>query len=494
MHQVLFATSELQPLAGTGGLGEVCRALPLALSGAGCDVRIAVPGYRQVRNSARSWPVRCKFHLPGSGDAVRILEGRLENSGVVVYVVDIPELFDRGGGLYQAEDGMEWPDNINRFAAFSRAVVHLALGQDGLGWQPHVLHCHDWQTGLACMLLRDEPRRPATVFTVHNMAYAGTGDRARFDAIGLPAQLFTPEALEFYGNFSLLKGGLAGADLITTVSPSYAQEIQNPELGFGLDGLLRQRQAALVGVMNGVDYQIWDPKSDRHIPRQYNLRSLGRKRNNKLALQNTLGLRESPDAILFGVVSRLAHQKGIDLLLAAIPALTDQPVQFAILADGDPALQQALLLAARANPGRVASASGFNESLAHQIVAGADVLVMPSRYEPCGLAQLYALRYGTVPVVRNTGGLRDSIVDATSETMAAGTATGIVFQNATAEALVDALRRALTMFRDKNAWLRVQKSGMKADFSWNSSAQTYLDIYQRARAFAPIDHKAPDTA
>jgi starch synthase len=485
MQQILFATSELQPLAGTGGLGEVCRALPLALSRLGCDVRIAVPGYRQVLNAARTWPMRCEFRVQGSPGAVRILEGRLEDSGVVVYVVNIPELFDRGGSLYTAEDGLEWPDNINRFAAFSRAVVRLALGQEGLGWRPDVLHCHDWQTGLACILLRGAPRRPATVFTVHNMAYAGTGDRARFDAIGLPPQLFTPDALEFYGNFSLLKGGLAGADRITTVSPSYAREIQTPELGFGLDGLLRHRHSALVGVMNGVDYELWDPHSDRHIPQRYTSRTLARKRDNKRALQHALGLQESPGALLFGVVSRLAHQKGIDLFLAAIPKLLGEPVQFALLADGDPALQKALLLAAQANPGRVAFAAGFNAALAHQIVAAADALVMPSRYEPCGLAQLYALRYGTVPVVRNTGGLGDSVRDTTPATLAAGTATGIVFQDATAAALTGALRRALALFRDKKAWVRLQRSGMKADFSWKSSAQTYLEIYRDARPRAP---------
>ncbi len=481
MHQILFATSELQPLAGTGGLGEVCRALPLALSRLGCDVRIAVPGYRPVLNAARTWPVRCEFGVQGSRGAARILEGRLEDSAVVVYVIDIPELFDRGGGLYTAEDGQEWLDNLNRFTAFSRAVVRLALGQQGLGWQPHVLHCHDWQTGLACILLRGEPHRPATVFTVHNMAYAGIGDRARFDAMGLPPQLFTPEALEFYGNFSLLKGGLAGADLITTVSPSYAREIQAPELGFGLDGLLRHRHATLAGVMNGVDYKLWDPRSDRHILHHYNTRTLVRKRDNKFALQHALGLQESPGALVFGVVSRLAHQKGIDLFLAAIPELLGEPVQFAMLADGDPALQKALLLAAKANPGRVAFISGFNEVLAHRIVAAADALVMPSRYEPCGLAQLYALRYGTVPVVRNTGGLGDSVVDATPASLAAGTATGIVFQHATVEALTDALRRALALFRDRDVWVRLQRSGMKADFSWKSSAAKYLEIYRSAR-------------
>ena len=431
-------------------------------------------------HAARTWPVRCAFSVPGSRGPVRILEGRLENSKVVVYVVDIPEHFDRGGGLYTAENGLAWPDNIERFAAFSRAILRLALGQEGLGWRPQVLHCHDWQTGLACMLLRGEPRRPATIFTVHNMAYAGIGDRARFDALGLPPQLFTPEALEFYGNFSLLKGGLAGADLITTVSPSYAREIQTPELGFGLDGLLRHRRSTLTGIMNGVDYELWDPQSDRHLPRHYNSRTLARKRDNKLALQRALGLEENHAALLFGVVSRLAHQKGIDLLLAAIPELAGEPVQFALLADGDPALHGALVLVAQANPGQVAFVSGFNDALAHQIVAAADALVMPSRYEPCGLAQLYALRYGTVPVVRKTGGLGDSVRDATPQKLANGTATGIVFQDATAAALTVALRRALELFMDKKVWLRLQRSGMKADFSWDASAQAYLELYRSA--------------
>jgi starch synthase len=482
VQEVLFATSELQPLAWTGGLGEVCRSLPLALSRAGCEVRVAVPGYRQVLERTASWPVRGEFRLPGVHGVARLREGLLENSPVRVYVVDVPELFDREGGLYVRKDGPEWGDNVERFSWFSRAVVTLALDRIGLGWKPRVLHCHDWQTGLACFLLRHEPGRPATLFTIHNLAYAGIGDRRRFDALGLAAQFYTPEALEFHGNFSLLKGGLVGADVITTVSPGYAQEIQGPELGFGFDGLLRERRDHLSGVLNGVDYGTWDPGVDPFIARRYSAATLSLKRENKAALQRELGLNVDPDALLCGVVARFAYQKGIDLLLSAVPELLNDPVQFAVLGEGDPSLQGWVRSLAWNHPEQVACALGFIPELSHRIIAGADVVVMPSRYEPCGLTQLYGLRYGTVPVVRHTGGLRDSVIGASAESLTHGSATGVVFNDATSAAVEGALRYALALHRDRSLWSRMQQAGMRADFSWNASAVKYLDLYRSAGA------------
>jgi len=481
MQKVLFATSEAHPLAKTGGLGEVCGALPLALQQSGHDVRVILPGYRTVLEQCRNLRVLAQFSILGSLEPVRILETRLGETTVPVLIVDAPGMFDRAGGLYADVDGRDFADNANRFTVYCRAVVELAMDRGGLYWQPDVVHCHDWQTGLVPALLAREAGRPGTVFTIHNIAYAGSFDRERFDTLQLPAELYAPESMEFYGRFAFIKGGLVYADLITTVSPTYAREIQTPEQGGGLDGLLRHRSRDLVGIINGVNYALWDPANDPIIAERYDAGTLENKHPNRRAIQRDLGLREDEEALLIGVVSRLAHQKGMDLLPGALEPLWAQGVQLALLGSGDPQVQSEIERMCREHPGRCAAHFGYNDALAHRILAGADVFLMPSRYEPCGLGQLYAQRYGTVPVVRRTGGLADTVVPVNAATLADGTATGVMYEDDGAEALSAAILAAMYLRRAPGQWRRLQIAGMRREFGWGESARAYVEVYRRAR-------------
>lgn len=480
MLKVLFATSEVHPLIKTGGLGDVCGALPLALRDLNTDVRIALPGYRQVLHRCAHFRPVAMLAIAGSAEPVRILQGTLEGSDVPLYVVDAPDFFDRAGGPYATVEGSDWDDNAERFAVFCRAVVDLAMDRCALDWRPDVAHCHDWQTGLVPVLLARESDRPASVFTVHNLAYSGCFDRARFDALALPADLYTPQALEFYGRFCFIKGGLAYADVLTTVSPTYAQEIQTPEFGYGFDGLVRHRAADLVGILNGVDYAVWDPRRDPHIVEPYDAEALERKAASKRALQKQFGLAEDDRTMLLGTVTRLAPQKGMDLILEAMPDLWQEDVQLVILGTGDGELHHAINVMARAHPGRCGVYIGYDERIAHRIIAGADAFLMPSRYEPCGLAQMYSLRYGTLPIVRRTGGLADTIVAVSPESLRAATATGIVFSEASAAALAAAVRAALYLHRAPAQWRKLQRTGMAQDFGWKDSAHAYAQVYRRA--------------
>ncbi|MCG3200936.1 MAG: Glycogen synthase [Gammaproteobacteria bacterium] len=481
MKKVLFAASEAHPLAKTGGLGEVCGALPLALQQCGHDVRVALPGYRTVLEQCGNVRVLAQLTVPGSLEPVRILETTLGRSTVPALIVDAPGMFDRAGGLYVDVDGRDYTDNANRFTVYCRAVVELAMDRGALYWQPDVVHCHDWQTGLVPALLARAPVRPGTVFTIHNIAYAGSFDRERFDSLHLPADLYTPESMEFYGRFAFIKGGLVYSDLITTVSPTYAREIRTPEKGCGLEGLLQHRSQDLVGIINGVNYALWDPAVDPVIAERYDAGTLENKRWNRRALQQDLGLREDEDALLIGVVSRLAYQKGMDLLPAALAPLWTQGVQLALLGSGDPRLQSEIEQTCREHPGRCAAYFGYNDTLAHRILAGADVFLMPSRYEPCGLGQLYAQRYGTVPVVRRTGGLADTVVPVNASTLAAGTATGVMYEDDSVEALSAAVLAAMYLRRAPAQWRQLQIAGMRRDFSWGESARAYAEVYRQAR-------------
>lgn len=481
MQKVLFATSEAYPLAKTGGLGEVCGALPLALQQSGHDVRVILPGYRTVLEQCRNLRVLTQLTVPGSLEPVRVLETTLGQSAVPVLIVDAPGMFDRAGGLYTGLDGRDYADNANRFTVYCRAVVELAMDRGGLYWQPDVVHCHDWQTGLVPALLAREPVRPGTVFTIHNIAYAGSFDRARFDTLQLPGDLYAPESMEFYGRFAFIKGGLVYSDLVTTVSPTYAREIQTPAKGCGLEGLLQHRSRDLLGIINGVNYALWDPASDPVIAERYDAGTLDNKRWNRRAIQEDLGLREDGEALLIGVVSRLAHQKGMDLLPAALAPLWVQGVQLALLGSGDPHVQSEIGRMCREHPGQCAAHFGYNDTLAHRILAGADVFLMPSRYEPCGLGQLYAQRYGTVPVVRRTGGLADTVVPVNAATLADGTATGVMYEDDSAEALSAAILAAMYLRRAAAQWRQLQIAGMRRDFSWGESARAYVEVYRRAR-------------
>jgi starch synthase len=471
----------------TGGLGDVSGALPAALKSLGQDVRIILPAYRDaVRRCGPHTIASLVFHP--ETHPIRLLEGRLPGTSIPLWLVDIPPLFDRPGNPYLGPDGRDWHDNALRFAMFARAVTAIALNQAGLDWHPDVVHCNDWQTGLIPALLSLNAPRPAMVFTVHNLAYQGLFPPEQLQQLGLPTALWGMDGLEFYGQLSFMKGGLMYADMINTVSPTYADEIRTPAYGYRLDGLLRHRADRLTGILNGADYNEWDPACDGHLPHHYSRDDLRGKAADKAALQKELGLTRDPRLPLIGSVGRLAEQKGVDLLLAVLGNLLEQPVQVAILGSGDKAFEQALIELARHFPQRCHVRIGFSETLAHRIEAGADLFVMPSRYEPCGLNQIYSLRYGTVPVVRRTGGLADTVVD-----YGAGpeTATGFVFDEATPAALAAALQRALDLYdKDPEAWQRLIRNGMAQDFSWQHSARAYLDLYQQALTHAGAGNPA----
>lgn len=482
MFNLLFAVSEVHPLIKTGGLADVAYSLTAALKPHVHELCLVLPAYRAALAQAGHLKPLATLHVAGSDDPVRILEGEMPGSGVKVWLIDAPFYFDRDGGPYGDAHGHDWPDNAARFAVFARAIVEIACGRADIHWQPDVVHCNDWQTGLVAALLALEPARPATVFTIHNLAYQGLFDSDVFQTLDLPAALWAPEALEFHGRVSLLKGGLIFADRLTTVSPTYAREIQTPAFGYGLEGLLTHRARHLTGILNGADYGVWDPAHDPLIAQQYGPHTLHLKAVNKEMLQRHVGLPQISDAPLIGLIGRLVEQKGIDLLLAALPALLKHPVQIALLGSGEKNTEQALLNAAKRHPQQIAVHIGYNEELAHRIEAGADMFLMPSRFEPCGLNQLYSLRYGTVPIVRRTGGLADSVVDASAARLKSGTASGFVFDDATPDALLHALERALTLFRQPAQWRKVMTCGMQQDFSWNKNARAYLELYREAQA------------
>jgi starch synthase len=485
--KILFAASEAVPLIKTGGLADVAGSLPLYLHRLGNDVRVILPAYPQALE--RAIPVRmvASLRVAGAAEPIRLLEGRL-NDEVPVYLVDAPGLFNRRGNPYVDPQGRDWPDNAQRFAVFCRVIVQLALDRAGLRWQPEVLHCNDWQTGLAPALVAQEWNRPATVFTIHNLAYQGLFDRIQFERLQLPRNLWSPQGLEFHDRLSFIKGGLAFADWLTTVSPTYALEIQTPELGYGLEGLLEHRADRLTGVLNGIDNEVWNPASDPLIEQHYDTDSFANKRINKRALQQELGLPANDKALLCGHIGRMVEQKGSDLLRDVVPRLMEHPdVQLAILGHGDPALEKSMLELAGRYPGRVAVSVGIDERLAHRLEAGADVFVMPSRFEPCGLNQLYSLRYGTVPVVHRVGGLADTVVDSNSRNLLDGSATGFVFDRPEAAALLEALERVIEFRRRPPIyWEKLAVTGMRQAFGWEISANFYLAIYQQA-----MDHPAP---
>ncbi len=476
--RILFASSEAHPLIKTGGLADVCGSLPRALTELGHDVRLVLPAYPQALKRAGESRCVAELELPLAGKT-RLLETRLPHSSIPVYLVDAPQYFARAGNPYTTAEGYDWPDNAARFALLARAAVELAQDRAGLDWRPQLVHCHDWQTGLVPALLAGEATRPATVFTIHNLSYLGLFDWADFESLQLPLELWHMDGMEFFGNFAFIKGGLNFADWLTAVSPTYAREIQTPAFGYGLEGLLRYRGDRLVGILNGVDYRVWNPATDRLIPATYASGDLAPKARDKRELQKRLGLPPRAGEPLFGFVGRLVEQKGVGLLLEALPWLMTQGVQLAVLGHGERQFEEALRRAAIQYPGQLAVQIGYDEPLAHWIEAGADIFLMPSRYEPCGLNQLYSLRYGTVPVVRATGGLADSVSDAAQAP--AGQATGFVFSAAEAEALQEACQRALSLFRDNPpAWRQLMRNGMAMDFSWEHSANRYLALYRRA--------------
>lgn len=478
---ILFVTSEAHPLIKTGGLADVSGSLPRALKNLRHDVRLVLPNYRGVAERAGKLKTVATLPLAAAPEPIRILEGRLPGSTVKLYLVDSPMHFDRPGGPYSAPDGGDWPDNAQRFALFARAACELAMDRAGLGWQADLVHGHDWQSGLVPALLTLEEARPATLFTIHNLAYQGLFDWDGFQSLKLPYEWWSMHGVEFHDKMSFIKAGLVYADEITTVSPHYAAEIRTPAYGCGLDGLLQHRADHLTGILNGIDYKEWNPGTDPHIERHYNSRSVTHKRDNKRALQRAFGLPER-DVPLFGHIGRMVAQKGIDLLLEILPQLARKDLQLVILGSGQADLEQALSQAQDTHPKQIAVHIGYDEALAHRIEAGADVFLMPSRFEPCGLNQLYSLRYGTVPLVRRTGGLADSVVDANGATLEDGTATGIHFEEASASALLLAVERTLHLYDQPKLWKRMVSHGMRQDVSWNHSAREYIALYEKVLA------------
>lgn len=479
--RVCFSTPEAVPFAKTGGLADVGGALPRALAAAGCDVRIVLPAYQSIDRERFGFRLIGGVEVPlGSTRApVQFFESTLPTAAVPVYLIASPPHFDRSG-LY-GEGGRDYADNLERFTVFCRGT--LALLQR-LEWPPQVLHCQDWQTALLPVYLRLGPRagviaNTGTLFTVHNLAYQGLFPASQLPVTGLGADVFTPAGIEFFGKINLLKGGLVFADLLSTVSEQYAREIQTEEFGCGLEGVLRDRADALIGILNGVDYSVWDPAIDRLIPATYTPEDLTGKAVCKEQLQRRVGLTPEPKTPLIGMITRLADQKGLDLVSAIIETVLDMGAQFVLLGTGDPAYHQRFGEIGERHRGRAAVILGFDETLAHWIEAGSDLFLMPSRYEPSGLNQLYSLRYGTVPVVRKTGGLADTIVDATPEALARGTANGFVFEEYAPRALLDAVTRGLAAYRNAQVWRRLQAVGMRQDFSWARAADRYVAAYRR---------------
>jgi starch synthase len=481
MYKVLFVASEVHPLTKTGGLADVGASLPAALHSLGNDVRILMPGYRDAKAAAGALRPIAEFDIPRGGSAT-ILEGTLPGSDIPVWLLDHPPAYDRAGHPYLDPQGQPWYDNAPRFALLCHAAVALASNDLAIEWRPDIVHCNDWQTGLVPALLSLRTPRPATLFTVHNLAYQGLFPADVHRALQLPASFWSPNTLEFYGQLSFIKGGLVFADRLTTVSPTYAREIQTAEFGGGLDGLLKHRADRLSGILNGIDTATWDPANDPYIAQRYDAQTLEHKKANKTALQRLCGLVVRDDVVLLGTVGRLVEQKGVDLILGAWPQFVNKPVQLVVLGSGEARFENELRRLRELYPAQVAVKIGYDEALAHYIEAGSDAFLMPSRFEPCGLNQMYSLRYGTVPVVRSVGGLADTVVDASPAHLASGRANGFCFAESTSAALTEAIERALELHRNKHAWRALMLTGMRLDFSWRKSATEYLDRYRLALA------------
>lgn len=469
---VLSVASEIFPLVKTGGLADVAGALPAALDAHNVDMVSLVPGYPAV---LAALDVAELAHVYASlfGGPARVLRGYA--GGAEIFVLDAPLLFDRAGNPYLGPDGKDWPDNARRFAALSRVGADLAAGL-ARGYRADILHCHDWQAGLGPVYARFQGG-PKTLLTVHNIAFKGEFPASDFAMLGLPAAAFDIDGIEYHGGLSYLKGGIASADLVTTVSPSYAREICTPEYGMGLDGLLRSRRADLRGIVNGIDYTAWNPATDPALRQTFTARTLERRSANKRAVEERFDL-ERGDGILHGVVSRLTEQKGMDLLADSLDYLVSTGARLALIGTGEPECERALRAAADRWPGRIGIFLGYDEELAHLVHGGCDTLLVPSRFEPCGLTQLSAMRYGCLPITSRTGGLADTVIGATHATLANGVATGFQLASVDRQYLEYAFDDAAACFADPDLWQHMQNEAMTQDLSWNSSAGEYARLYR----------------
>lgn len=475
MKKILFVTSEAHPLIKTGGLADVCGSLPKALAELSQDIKLIIPNYQALKTSEN---VRFLCSIRVDNRNINILETRMPDSHVTVWLVDYPAYYNYPGNPYVDENGDPWPINAERFALFCRVAVEAAMDRVHQDWKPDVVHCNDWQTGLVPALLSLEHDRPSTVFTIHNMAYQGLFPSNTAATLNLPGKLWHPAGLEFHEMLSFIKGGLVYADHITTVSPTYALEIQTSELGYGLEGLLDHRKEFLGGIINGIDLDQWNPETDPYITQHFTATTLNKKLLNKSELQRRFALPVNDQVPLFGLIGRLVEQKGIDLILECLPEMVTMDMQFVLLGSGDKGFEKLLQKLVHLYPDKISIKIGYDESLAHLIEAGADIFLMPSRFEPCGLNQMYSQRYGTIPIVRKTGGLADTVTDTLPETLANHTASGIVFNEASSGSLLEAIKRTLILYNSPDIWKNMQINAMKKDFSWQRSAEQYLALYE----------------
>jgi len=479
--KVLFVSSEVFPLIKTGGLADVSGSLPAALQHLGIDIRILMPGYPAVLDQLSNLQHMAQLsHLPVI-DQAELMLGTITDTQVKVIVIKAASLYERDGGPYADNNGQEWLDNPLRFGLLAKVAALLTSAQSPVNdWQPDIVHCNDWQTGLTPAYMKlVEHSSAKSLISLHNMAFQGCYSPSWISTLALPPANFNIEGYEYHGQLSFLKAGIFYADAISTVSPRYAQEIQTAAFGFGLEGLLVKRGHEIKGILNGIETDEWNPATDQYLCQPYSVSNLSGKKQVKAALQKTLGLSNDASAPLLGVVSRLTHQKGLDMLLPCMQQLLDAGCQLALLGSGEKTLEQAFVDLASRNPGKVSVTIGYNEPLSHQMMAASDLFIMPSRFEPCGLNQLYGLAYGTPPVVNATGGLADSVIDTDNSSIENATANGFVMIEASADALLASISRALELFKnDKNTWRKIQNNGMAKNLSWDKSALEYIELYQ----------------
>lgn len=477
--KVLHVAAEVFPLVKTGGLADVVAALPVALAEQGADVRLLLPGLPAVLDAVQGARTVIDIGTCFGALRVKLLRGRMPGSALPVYVIDAPYLYRRAGSPYQDSQGEEWPDNLQRFALLGWVAAHLAAADADPLWSPDIVHAHDWHAAMACAYIAEHPpTQAASVFTVHNLAFQGLFPMHDWPLLGAASRLMSPAGIEFHGQLSFMKAGLLFANHVTTVSPHYAAEIATHEFGCGLDGVVRGRGADVSGILNGIDTQIWNPATDAAIAQRYDSERLQGKTACRLALQTELGLQTDDAALLLTVVSRLTAQKGLDLVLAALPELVRAGVQLAVQGTGEPALEAAFRMAQQAHPGRVHVHIGYDEARAHRLIAGADCIAVPSRFEPCGLTQMYGLRYGSLPIVRRVGGLVDTVHDDLDD----NARTGFMFDAATPAAFDRAVRRAMDARQKPAVWAALRARAMAQELSWQGPARQYLALYERLLA------------
>ena len=485
---ILFAASEAFPFIKTGGLGDVVHSLPVALSQLGDDVRLVLPAYRDVLASVDSLKELGYWDLPGAGvtHRVRVLQAHHHGLADYLYLIDVPSLFDRAGNPYVHSDGFNWPDNAERFTVFSRAIAQMAKGIPGTDWSPDVVHCHDWQTGLVPAFLSMSHPRPKTVFTIHNLAYDGHFSYDDFTSLTLPPEWWTSDYVEFFGGFSMLKAGMVFSDQVTTVSPTYAREICTPEYGYRFEGVLQNLGDKLSGILNGIDLDTWNPETDSYLSQHYSIKTdkqkqkwLSGKLANKQFLLKKVGL-SGDKAPLLGFIGRLVEQKGVDLITTMLPELfSSTDANMVILGSGNWLYEEELKTLADKYPQRLHVHIGYSEEFSHQVEAGCDLFIMPSRFEPCGLNQMYSLRYGTPPVVNFTGGLADTVTDATAMALKDKTGNGFVFNNVNSDALLSTVKRALKIYKSPEQWQQICETAMQQELGWESSAKKYQALYKK---------------